>query len=594
MNNVDNKPLKIVIQASIDIEFLLSKHWGAKGEGLLEKLETVKEQLPTHLHRGVKLMACMRQQAETGVLELNEKQQARFTRIHQKLKEQIIAKAPEKPASSSSAGELAVIEMTQRQVQGAPQAIASGVAEPSYSWVFWLAIAGALLIVIFIWNLKGTEHENFIAEIAPLYTPAPLDSAHLQSQEHGRLVVSGKEVTMTHDDVILSGAAELDNIENELSTLLSERLKLRIDDPEFKANVDGTYDVQILVHWNTNAEGVVTLLEPYFNLEHDASKGILTIKKYDNIEQKQKKNYSEYLYYSLSSKRIKLQLSIDDVTQDITLVTGRDCYLSGCEGVGDSEIQIQYSNFKKPNSLLYASHLGEQNPVVLKKLTKKRLLQGVNIKADLIVEDNVIALDHFDFESINLKKTLYESKVEQDAAFENINNTLFQKIHDKIKIYSSEPVYEQRDNGLVDVSVNVQWALDPAFMYRIFSLYFSYPDALSESNVIRIKKLDNERERQKKPFTEVLYHELVQYKAGLKISLGERVKYITFASGMKCFAGCTDVGISEYHILFNNKANPSEILLNGYLGERNPVIFENVTESEAQEDIEIEYYWEKI
>lgn len=629
MDNLDKNPLEIVIKASMDIEMLLAKHWGAKGTGLKEKFKSVQGEIPQHLHKGIQVIASMRRKSMESSFKFDDKKRERFERVYNKLREELESIAPPNPVeadvsasdktpagSQSNQAQNALdqaaseknadvdknegkethqdAEKTSKSASTSPKQVAETPVAQKNTWLFWLAIVGAVFIGVFIWSLQSGEEERFVSAIAPLYEDANTTEESTEDGQSRKLVIQSNAPALTAEESAKLEEKAFDQIDNELMQIFLDQLSLRLDKPEFKANKDGSFDVQILAHWNLEPSRIESLLAPHLQVKDNLYKGILNLKKYDNIDQEKIQDYSDRLYKALSDKRVKIEFSLFDVTSGITLLTGRHCVVSGCEGEGDSEVQIHYSNARDPKAILYPSHLGEQNPVVLKNLTKKQLLnEEAVIKAVVFAENKSNQVGSYELSHLDVEHLLKNSISERQQATENIEENVFKHMQDQIHFNAKAPVYKKKDNGTYDVSIDVRWSLDPKLILRVLNFYFKYPDMLPQSNLLRVKRLDNERERQKEPYTEELFNELVGYHAGLKITLGRHVEHITLASGMECFAGCKGRGDSEFQILFDNNANPSDLLLNTYQGERNPVIFKGLTKKEADQDLEIEFFWSK-
>ena len=134
----------------------------------------------------------------------------------------------------------------------------------------------------------------------------------------------------------------------------------------------------------------------------------------------------------------------------------------------------------------------------------------------------------------------------------------------------------------------MRWTVEPHQIESVLSNYFTLKNKYN--NTISISKFKNTNEHQKQPFTSSLYKHLLNYEAGIIVSLGRHKKYITISTSRDCFVSCKGKGDSEYQFHLSNHLKPHNLLFNQYQGETNPVVLTDVNKDELSLPIKVEFY----
>jgi hypothetical protein len=172
----------------------------------------------------------------------------------------------------------------------------------------------------------------------------------------------------------------LEVLDKQVFGYLKNNTKVTLSEPQFTDNGNGTYDVLIGVQWNANPIPVENKLKEYFNLNEKYSKSsLLSISKYKNSKEKQKRPFTENLFDKLSLKKVVIRINAGNKSSGLTIANrtmdffGRD--IAGFEwlssGSGNDKLEKLYN---------------EQNPVVIKNVPESMLKDLSAITAQVLVE----------------------------------------------------------------------------------------------------------------------------------------------------------------------------------------------------------------
>jgi hypothetical protein len=216
------------------------------------------------------------------------------------------------------------------------------------SWVIPGAFALALVVFVLVWKADI----NFFM----FFNNSPSTSASKNAQAIEKTDIHypkhvDQELTQAYSD-----------IDNGIFQYIMRNTKTWLDQQDLKENGDGTYDVQVMLHWEIPAKPVLNVLNKYFfgNGKMDLSAGMvdfssdykgaaygIRIVGQDNDQGSRKTPYLHELYNYLVSRQIVIRVSIGKRSKDVTIASGRKCVAS-CFGVGRSQYQIHLSNKDNP------------------------------------------------------------------------------------------------------------------------------------------------------------------------------------------------------------------------------------------------------
>jgi hypothetical protein len=199
------------------------------------------------------------------------------------------------------------------------------------------------------------------------------------SRKVGSLALNPQVVATGLDRSAEDKKTAFSSLKTNVFDVIQKNIKISTAEPQYNPKANGNYDVKVDVRWRVDSAAMVRELEKYFVIQDKSlPNGKLSINKYDNERENQKAPFTAELYRELVSYQAGLKISIGSFSQNITLATGRNCFVS-CEGKGDTNYFMQFSNMSAPSSLLISSYEGEQNPVVLKNVPENLLGQPVKV-----------------------------------------------------------------------------------------------------------------------------------------------------------------------------------------------------------------------
>jgi hypothetical protein len=168
-------------------------------------------------------------------------------------------------------------------------------------------------------------------------------------------------------------------IDNGVFKYIAKNTKIWLDNQKLIEQEDGTYDIQVMLHWDIPEKPVLNVLNKYFVNE---AGDILTVNSVDFGNDRnsfsygviipgslnQKNSVSSKLYQHLTSQQAIIKVSVGKRSTPVTIATGRQCLVT-CKGLGDDQFQIQFSNRNDPHNIIFGFGRGEQNPVIIKGVT---------------------------------------------------------------------------------------------------------------------------------------------------------------------------------------------------------------------------------
>lgn len=184
------------------------------------------------------------------------------------------------------------------------------------------------------------------------------------------------------------------DIEFGIWEYIKESTIVKLGEPEFKDNGDGTYDIQVKVNWAVNGSEIVQTLNKYFreysgrkfkldNVDFSDHMGTsvpgIKIKKYHNEKEDQLLPYTYELYKYLLKKQVNVVVSAAGYNSQITIATSRSCWVSCGSHQGDSQYQIHFNNSSNSKKLIF--DYSQQNPIVIKNVPESVLQNLTNIDA---------------------------------------------------------------------------------------------------------------------------------------------------------------------------------------------------------------------
>lgn len=390
-----------------------------------------------------------------------------------------------------------------------------------------------------------------------------------------------------------------DKLNQALTQGIIDNAKVSVGVPQYNDNGNGTFDLSVLAQWNISASVFEEAFRDAISYSTQASTGRIIIYDHNNENEKMLKPFSSDLYKELLKHIVALEFRLGGHKNKITLATGRKCFVA-CEGLGDDEYQIHYSNSGKPKDLLYSAYQGQQNPIILKGVPESVLTSGESLQVFIVGRHFETKVAEVHLNPSTTQSALAASRSDKQDALEQLESGIFQYIEDNIEIDVSSIDLNPKASGLYDAHVTVKWNVnDRNKITSLLNRYFdlrnggrSFRD--SSSNVIEINKFSNKDERQKLPYTWDLYNALLKYKAEIVVSIGKKRQTITLATGRKCFVSCEKgFGKDKYQMHLSNWDSVSDLLYSAYQGEQNPVIIGSLTEADLKNNVSAQLKWGK-
>ena len=425
MSNID-----IVFGFTKKIEAYLEKEFKAEGRGLHTKVSSVDYRLPVALIKKIRWIATIRNNmAHTEGFELNDIEDFKVTCEAVLAELETLSKEglrligqeslPSKLSIDNSSGgiqgefpfspdtttaslkkiisskvnvsRMAGAEKTKRdtyQNRNSNTSRASKSRWPRFFFIFVL-VFGLLVIVklkVFspVWNSSSGRVDN--NKIVPIINNSGFGDAEAKNKDYGK------------SDLI---QAYLD-LDKGVYGYISKNTKIWLDKQQLIKNEDETYNVSVMLHWDIPEEALLDTLNKYFYNESGKKIvadmldfGMNSTGKYYGIiipglKNKLASNKSPMaasLYQYLASKQITIKVSIGKRSSSVTIASGRQCAVT-CDGIWDSQFQIQLSNLKNPQSIMFGFGRGEQNPVVIKGITMDEFKSVKMITTSVEIESN--------------------------------------------------------------------------------------------------------------------------------------------------------------------------------------------------------------
>lgn len=376
--------IETAVHYSKRIEGILEHRLGARGRGLHEKLSSVETKLSQDIVRSLRWIATIRNNAvhkenfEINDIEYFKKTCEQLIQRLESLQSSAHTSHRTAPNYDTIADELLQQHRSYNTLSYSPRFV--------YIVVFsFFVVFGALN---FYSNLQSSSSEDTIpSSISDKHADniaiTNTDSSAPVSQrtfEQGALITLAKQSTSEFNDA-------QKEIENTIWQHIKKNTVISLGSPQVHDHGNGTYDLIVPVEWDIKPGPILATINKYF---WDSSKqnfknnkvdftnhmGKMTsgikIKKFDNMDELQKKPYSYDLYKLLISQPIKIVVSAEGHSGEITIATGRSCFVT-CNGVGDDQYQIHFSNKSDINNLIFSSYQGEQNPVIISNVPASTL-----------------------------------------------------------------------------------------------------------------------------------------------------------------------------------------------------------------------------
>jgi hypothetical protein len=169
------------------------------------------------------------------------------------------------------------------------------------------------------------------------------------------------------------------DIDNGVFKYIATNTKIWLDNEKLIEKGNGTYDVQVMLHWDIPEKPVLNVLNKYFVNE---ASDMLTVNRVDFGNDRngfsygviipgslnQKNSVSRELFQHLISQQAIIKVFVGKRSTPVTIASGRQCLVT-CKGSGDDQFQIHFSNRNDPQNIMFGFGKGEQNPVIIKGVT---------------------------------------------------------------------------------------------------------------------------------------------------------------------------------------------------------------------------------
>ncbi len=425
MSNID-----IVFGFTKKIETYLEKEFKAEGRGLHTKVSSVDYRLPVALIKKIRWIATIRNNmAHTEGFELKDIEDFKATCEAVLAELETLSKeglrligqesSPSKPpmdnsdsginkqfpfplgttaasleknmASKVNVSSRANLESTKRDTYKNSYSNTSIASNSRWSrfFIIFLLICGFLGIVKFklftpAWNSSSSEVAN--NNISPIINDSGFGDVEAINKNYG------------NSDLI---QAYLD-IDKGVFGYISKNTKIWLDSQQLSKNEDGTYDVSVMLNWDITDQALLGTLNKYFydesgknivadmvdiGMDHEGKfYGIIIPGSSNNLSQN-RTLISASVYKYLTSKQVIIKVSIGKKWSPVTIASGRQCSVT-CDGIGDSQYQIQPSNRKNPQNIMFGFGQREQNPVVIKGITMDEFKSVKMITTSIEIKSN--------------------------------------------------------------------------------------------------------------------------------------------------------------------------------------------------------------
>lgn len=169
----------------------------------------------------------------------------------------------------------------------------------------------------------------------------------------------------------------LEVLNKQVIGYIKSNTKVKLSEPEFRDNGNGTYDVLVGVQWDSNSTPIKQKVDEFFTLDKSYVQGEISISEYLNSKEKQKRPFTNNLFEKLFHQLVTIQINIGDKSSQLTIATGtsdpfgRRSFEWISSGKGNDKIKTQYK---------------EQNPVVIKDVPEALLKNLSAITAEIIIK----------------------------------------------------------------------------------------------------------------------------------------------------------------------------------------------------------------
>lgn len=145
----------------------------------------------------------------------------------------------------------------------------------------------------------------------------------------------------------------LEVLDKQIFGYIKSNTKIKLGEPQFRDNKNGTYDVLVGVQWSTDPAPAIEKLSEYFIFQslHFGFAGLGTNKpKYKisgfvNRNYKQRLPFTEKLFKKLSSRKVVLRIELGNKSADLTIATYyNDTYYWLPSGSGNDQLLVDSGN----------------------------------------------------------------------------------------------------------------------------------------------------------------------------------------------------------------------------------------------------------
>lgn len=385
--------IESVINYSKRIETLLVSKFQADGRGLHAKLTSIEEQLPENLVKRIRWIATIRnnlvhdenfalesledfEKSCNAALEELNTMQGHVVKPNSNLR--LTPLEEQKENRSELPPQLHPIEtsppLNSNNASKTRHTTLSNSPRKTYQDnLVGLLIAGFVILVagVGFWFNKS-QMMNWLSRWT-----APTVSAQAQTSP---------ELTLAYED-----------IDSNLFGFIKANTKTWLDQQQLLKNKNGTYDVQVMLHWSVPGEAVGKTLTQYFatdtgtvikpsqldfNQNQQSSYyGIAVGKRLNPLGAKP---FSKEILEYLSRQQIAIKVSIGPHSKYVIIASGRQCDKT-CSEVGHDQYQIHLSNNASVEQLLFDKDDQQSNPVIIKGLTNEDFKNEKSIKTSVEV-----------------------------------------------------------------------------------------------------------------------------------------------------------------------------------------------------------------
>jgi len=180
----------------------------------------------------------------------------------------------------------------------------------------------------------------------------------------------------------------LDILDKQVIGYIKNNTKIKLGEPEFRDNGNGTYDVLVGVQWSADPNPAINKLKEYFIFKELNSRNkSLVIRDFENINEKQKLPYTENLFVKLMNYKIILRIDVGGKSANLTIASPYSgsfrerSYHWLPSGSGNDQLKVGTWEVKVDD---------EQNPVVIKNVPENLLREQSAINAQVVLIDHSV------------------------------------------------------------------------------------------------------------------------------------------------------------------------------------------------------------